>query len=181
MNYYELNPALDAATHWFLAKPIDAAGQVLDPRMFNDAKPVSVKAPLQIPVKKMGMSADFTFGSFMMPVVKPHVAQIVESIAPQAVQRIPAIIQDDDYEVLNVVLSIDCVDEDQTLVQYHTRGDPGRKYDMLARKIIDEAKARGQHIFRLANWEISLIVSEIVRDRFAQAGVTGISYTPVTK
>lgn len=91
---------------------------------------------------------------------------------------------DQDYYIMIIETQIDCVDEERSKFQKYEYNDPVRpdkagQYRSFFNLVIDPTKIRDHHIFRLKNHLGSVIVSEEVKRRFEDAGVTGAVFESV--
>lgn len=91
---------------------------------------------------------------------------------------------DQDYFVMIIETQIDCVDEERSEFQKYEENDPVRpdkagQYRGFFNLVIDPSKTGDHHIFRLKNHLGSIIVSEEVKRRFEDAGVTGAVFDSV--
>ncbi len=103
---------------------------------------------------------------------------------PGVIQGIPVSVEgnSEQYEVLNALDIVDCVDEEHSYFSRWTAEDgrPDRigDYKMTTLRI-DPERAKGRDLFRVKGWAIALICSEKVKQCLEDAGVTGIRFTPV--
>lgn len=168
---------------WFLDEPFDADGNPVDARTFTAARPANVRAPLEIPVDEPGPAVTFTLGAFDMPVVSKAIGDRMATVAPDAVQRIPSRIRGarGEYETLNVLHEVDCLDEARSALTWWTAAD-GRPdkigtYRMVRNDMTLRAeRVVGRKLFRIQGRRIALIASEEVKHAFEEVGVTGIKF-----
>src|SRR5215212_6883864 len=113
---------------WFLGEPFDGAGNKVDAQIFTYGRAVEIGAPLVLPISEEGEPLDFLLAAFDMPVVTAAVAEMIESIAGDAVQRIPVVVEPNirGYEILNATRTADCVDEARSDFLRFTEHDPVR-------------------------------------------------------
>lgn len=91
---------------------------------------------------------------------------------------------DQDYFVMIIETQIDCVDEERSEFQKYEENDPVRpdkagQYHAFFNLVIDPSKTGDHHIFRLKKHLGSIIVSEEVKRRFEDSGVTGAVFESV--
>jgi hypothetical protein len=142
---------------------------------------------MTVKVDVPGDELDFTLASFLMPVVRRSVGDLVASIAREDVQRIPVDVEGatGEFEILNVVHTHRCVDERRTQhVEKWTeddfRSDLAGEYSMvLGLRVLPDALMRTQ-ITRVWGYEVILICSGTIKSLLESHGVTGISYVDVT-
>lgn len=181
--YFELTDDKSLRDRWFLKSPRTDDGVEVDPRSFITGTPVEAAAPLYIPLRRPGLELDFTLADFSMPVVLREIAARLEAAVPGAVQRFPATVEgaDREYDVVNVTHRVACLDEERSRITYWThldhRPELAGGYRMVLDLTVDPHRADACDIFRIAGWEVPLIVSARVRE--IMAGATGAVFSPV--
>jgi hypothetical protein len=119
---------------------------------------------------------DFTITAFGVPIVSSKVAAAIESQAGGDVQRVPAAIKGHfGFEALNVLRIVECIDESKSEFQKWTERDnrPDRlgHYRSVTKLRLDTTRiSESDHIFRLAGWEVTLVVSEKLKQVIEQLG-----------
>lgn len=88
------------------------------------------------------------------------------------------------YHLMIIEARVDCIDEEQSSFEVFEENDPVRpdlagKYRIFSNLVVDGAKAGGRHIFRLEKYSGVVLVSEEVKFRLEQAGVTGAVFGSV--
>ena len=88
------------------------------------------------------------------------------------------------YYVMIIETQIDCVDEEMSRFEKHkandlTKPDEVGEFKTFFRLVVDPSKIGDHHIFRLKKHLASIIVSEEVKRRFEEAGVTGAVFESV--
>lgn len=142
--------------------------------------------PMRFFIYQPGEPKDFDHtGWGAIPVVSRRFADALESIAPDDIQRIPAIVEgepDGEWEVLNVLARPDCMIHEKSKISYCPDDDPERpgKPRGVMNLTIDPERAEGHHVLRPKDWEVALIVSEEAKNLLEIIGVTGIQFWPVT-
>ena len=182
--FYRLlaDPAIE--NPWFLKSPVDPSGREIDARIFTNGVPVPSQPHLQIPVGVHGARVGFNLAAFDMVVLPAAINQELQRLVGSSIQRIPVVIDEDDrFEILNVCELVECLDDSRSGVQRWTTMD-GRpekvgQYRMVVGLKIDGTLAQGRHIFRVAGWEIGLIVSDDVKRLFEDHDLTGVVYQRV--
>lgn len=108
---------------------------------------------------------DFSLASFDVPIVSGRFARLLTGLAENDIQLIPVRTSCiGDFYILNILTRINCLDEARSLFTKWEASDgrPDRtgQYRMVAElKIVSEA-AEGRCIFRIAGWDVPIIVSE---------------------
>jgi hypothetical protein len=172
---------------WFLYEPLLENGLSIDARLFRYGKTYEGVAPHSVPVQQNGKRIAFNLAAFDMPVVSNEVASILRAVAESHCEFFPVIIGDSNVEmsILNVVLRIECVDEPRCEEVIKWRPEDNRHdrmgfYRSIGGLRIDSMKTAGHHIFRIFGWEVSLIVSEIIRAKLEAVENLGIVFDEVT-
>lgn len=162
--------------------------QLYSAGMFTQGKYVNVTTNLILPIFSPGESNEFHFGASLMPVVSPRIGSLIESLAPNDVQRIPVRVEscDDPYEILNVIALVDCIDETATVGQRYQPGDnipPGSEvggWRAVSKLVLEPAKTEGVSIFRPYGWPPPIIVSEEMKGALEGAGLKGLRFIPIS-
>lgn len=123
---------------------------------------------------------DYEEAKFAIPIVSRRVADYLSDIAPDDIQRVPAVLPGDpgEWELLNVLTCIDCIDHSRSTIQYYPPDHPSKpgKPRTVIWLVLEESKIRGRHIFRPKGWEVKLIVSETIKDGLQALGATGLEF-----
>jgi hypothetical protein len=144
----------------YLDQLLTESGEVI-----SDDELMSCKAfppePLAVTVKYDGKPLDFSFTLAQVPIVNLRVASILNELAGNDIQLIPAQVRghSGQYAVLNVLRSEDCINE-----------------DLSADSWIDVARAKEAKILRPHGMHVVLLVEQEVRDALVQAKFTGIEF-----
>jgi hypothetical protein len=185
MKYWQLVADMSYPNRWLLGALTDIEGKPVPERQFTQGRPASAAQSLRLSVAGAGNALDFTHGPMDLLVVRPHVANLLESIEPNAVQRVPVVVdgQSEQFEILNVVVEKDCIDRKRSKIRVWTAEDGfpilTGKYKAVDPLTVDPVCANGFNIFRISGWTVALIVSERIRSVLAQAEITGIRFQAV--
>jgi hypothetical protein len=159
----------------------------IDAREFSRGRHYRGPVPVALPLDVDGPRPEFTIGSFHMPIVSRELAEIIEGLCPGDVERFPVTVLPvlSGYEILNVVATADCVDEQRTrhITRWtldSARPDRAGQYHVIAGLVIDPARTNGQGIFRVRDWDVALIVSHRVKVAMEKIGNLGVVFEPVT-
>ncbi|HKQ79085.1 MAG TPA: DUF1629 domain-containing protein [Blastocatellia bacterium] len=146
---------------------------------------MKAKRFLTVPLRKPGKPLGLTLADFDMPVASKEVADLLVSLAPKDIQRIPVEVSSQplDYEIINVTTTIKCLDEKESEILWWTEADkrPDKvgQYRMITMlKIIPELVKKSQ-VFRIEGWKIALVMSETVKIALEKSGITGIRFRKV--
>jgi hypothetical protein len=183
--YFQMCDDLDIEDRWFLGSASDSEGNEIDPDSFSDGKRLAIAVPLTISLDQPGAALDFTFAAFDMPVVNSRALKVLYDEAPKAFQCFPARVGDEtgEYFVINFIEKRRCVDEAKSLflkwTERDARPDKIGEYRMFTRLRIRADMVDRSNAFRIEGWIVALIVSERIRRRMLDVGVTGARFVPV--
>lgn len=170
---------------WYLQEPVGANGKEVDARKFTAGKKVRPRSDLVVPLSRSGLPLDFTLAAFDMPIASRKVGDLLDQLAPSDIQRIPVAVDSlsSGYEIINVISMHDCVDEKQSEIVWWKRSD-GRpdkigQYRMITKLKINPEVVGVSKIFRIAGWEVALIVSHEIKLALEKEKVTGIKFSAV--
>ena len=180
--YYRIlaDPAAD--DRWQLDEPRTEDGEEIDTREFTCAEPYTGPAPSAVPVEA-GIRVEFNLAAFHMPVVPEEVGSALEALAPGDIERFPVSVDSNRFEIINVLRTQECLDEDRSEIERFTEED-GRpekigEYLMVTNLTIDVGRTADAHIFRIDGCEIALIVSEQVKTALERISEMGIVFDSV--
>lgn len=172
---------------WFLEEPISVNGQTIDARLFRYGKTYEGVAPYSISVQQNGKLVAFNLAAFDLPVVSNEVASILRDVAGRDCEFFPVVIGKSNIQmsILNVVRRMKCVDESQCEEVIKWRPEDNRpdrlgSYRSIGGLRINPTQAAGHHIFRILGWEVSLIVSDVLRKKLKTIENLGIVFDEVT-
>lgn len=181
MKYYELNDDINFPNRWYL-------GDILD----VDNWTLSTEAPagfayLTVELERDGQEIDFTLTeAYSVPIISAKVRAELNDIA--GIEFIPVVVLNkqcnDDYFALIISQKIECIDEENSEFQKFEENDPVRPdkagdYRAFMKLRLDKNKIVDTDLFRLKKFEIAVIASEKIKDRFETIGTTGIVFKPV--
>lgn len=145
--------------------------------------------PYKTKLKNSGKPMDYTIAGYAgVPIAKFKVTRCLKGI--DGFTAFPVEIegfgQKDLYHILHFWDVVDCFDEAKSQFEVIPKNDPIRpdlagNYRSVTLLVIDPARAQGKHLFRLARQENRLIVSEEVKRRFENAGITGAIFESVNR
>ena len=165
------------------------SGRDIDIWAFSRCESVADPEPVPFAIKVNGEPVDFSSTAFGATVVSQRFADVVHQLAPNDIQRIPALVDSPQtWEILNVLPSPDCIDHSASTIQYFP-DDPtqcGSRPDMAGQprgvtKLVISPELVGEHhIFRPADWQVATIVSEQIKSALTDLRATGVEFWPVT-
>ena len=183
--FYRILDDGELAGRWWLKSANEPGGNPVDPELFGEGRFLSIRTPLTISIRYKGEPLDWTFADFDMPVVSKRTAALLRNICGDDLQSFAATIDgyDGDFEVLNFLKVIRCLDEKKSDVMFWKEGD-GRpdkvgQYRQVANMRIDSSQISDANIFRIAGWEIALIVSERIRHSLVEYKTSGVRFVEV--
>lgn len=187
MRYFELSDDMRIHDRWELGSPLDRNGQEVWHGQFSQGVPLEFPAPASVPLYRPGRALDYTTTALGIPVVHAKVRDLFERLHLQEqVQFFHADLegQPDSYFLVNVLRVIRCIDDARCeAVFYYTQEDeePERlgEYRNVRRLRIDPSVVGDAHIFRPWGWQLTIIISERVKDAMEEAGLTGTRFTEV--
>jgi hypothetical protein len=139
--------------------------------------------PLRADVHHIGHVLDFCLTTFGVPIATNALADAIRSISGSDIQGIPITISGQSgMIVLNAMRVIRCVDEHRSEFQKFTKDDPVRpdlagQYRHISKLVLDMgAIPPDAHFFRVKDWEVGLIVSEVVKYAMERVGCVGAEF-----
>jgi hypothetical protein len=208
-SYYELEDDVFIEGRWFLNGLFDSNGIELEARELRYGKPIDVRHPLRLrrcnsdqlievrpPLfvsrQRAGVPSDsqipidFTFAGHDLPVVTKEVAELLEHTCREDIQRFPVIVEGarEEYDVINVVALLPCVDKLRSDVESWWTAADGRPdklgHPKSINKLVVAAEcAEGHHVFRLDGWRSIVIVSDLLKDMLEKKAVKGVRFKSV--
>ena len=181
MKYFRIRETFDLKDRWYLGPPY-LNGVEVDPRLFTEGREYRGQRPLEFTIRRGARALGFTLGSFELPVVLPAVASHLQRCCGDSIEFIPASISGpgDQVEILNVINTIDAIDEKHSQITWwtHEDGVPDRigTYAGVGRLTIRREAVSGAPVLRLKKWELPLIVSEVVKGALESIRTTGIVF-----
>jgi uncharacterized protein DUF1629 len=183
-------PVEKGSGNWLLGIPWENEPNAWpDVWAFTRGERAVVDRELVARVAEEGRHIEFNIAEFQVPIVSRRAGDILESMAPENVQRIPISIDksEDDWEILNVLARVECLDRERSKIDYYPN-DPLPDEDVeragkprgIRKLVIDPEKVGTHQIFRITDWEVAIIVSESVKDALQSAMVSGTFFICVT-
>lgn len=185
MRYFRLLFDSGARNMWFLDEPVSKDGKPIDAREFIHGRPYTGPTPYRVPIDQPGVRTEVTLAAFDMPVISQRVGKILDQFPRASVERFPVLVGSigPGYEILNVMVTADCLDEKCSEITRFAASD-GRpekvgQYLMVTNLTINPDRTDGQDIFRIRGWEIALIVSEEIKRSIEGMPNLGVVFDPV--
>ncbi len=173
------------ADRWFLGEPLTAAGEEIDAREFTVAKAYKGPIPATLPIDYDGKRIQFNLGALDMPVVSSSIEQVLRELAPNDVDFYSVGVSPTSqaYSIANVRNAVTCVDEQLSEFELFSEAD-GRpelvgRYSMIYELRIDPHRVGHAKIFRIADFEIALVVHVSVKEALEECEDLGVKFTAV--
>ncbi|HXT17112.1 MAG TPA: DUF1629 domain-containing protein [Gemmatimonadaceae bacterium] len=185
MRLYRIVDDLKLPGRWFLGHARDSAGAEFDVRRLTVGVPSSYSGELNLAMRRVGRSLDFTFSDFDLPILRAQLAARLRDAAPNDIQLFPVRIDDVDekFDAINVVSKRAAIDEQNSIIERWSASDGAPEkigqYFMINKLRVDAEKIDGASVFRLDSWEIALIVTEEIRNLLLSEETTGVNFIAV--
>lgn len=182
MQYFRLTDDVEISSRWHIGQIFDADRSRDD---FLGGAEVACSDALSAEITRNGRPLDFCLTSFAVPLAAAGLGEALLSCAGTDLQRLPVhILPGLRYEVLNATRSIACLDEQRSEFTKWLPGDHRSdlvgRYRMVPRLVLDPARVPPDaHFFRIAGWEVALIVSQRVKDVMETEGCFGAKFRSV--
>jgi len=188
MKFFRLLDDLEFPDRWYLSTVSDADNwRLARPPVLGMGDPLRDQV-LKVELRKSGIPLDYSLAGYAgVPVVSFEALHAISGL--DGFTAIPAKIggfqQKTSYYILHFWDEADCVDERASKFEKYQVDDPVRpdlagNYSAFFSLVIDPSRTGGKDIFRLARSGTEVIVSEEVKRRFEDAGVTGAVFQDVT-
>lgn len=190
MQYYLLRDDIDFPRRWYLGDVPDFDNwRFRDPNV-EDMEPCTYR----IEVYQDGKSLDFTLSeAYGVPVLSSRARDSLVGLPEvdepyKHVVLEPVLVEgksvEQEFYIMIIETQLDCVDEEKSEFQKFEADDPVRpdlagNYRAFFNLVVDPSKIGNHHIFRLKRHLGSIVVSEDVKHRFEEAGVTGAVFESV--
>jgi hypothetical protein len=173
---------------WHLAEILKHNGEKILPINFvnGGAFLQSDTTPLQVVMNVAGNPVDYRHTAFNIPIVHHRVNEVITKWDETAIQRIPVIVgaKITGYEILNITRLSACLDFTRADYvtypdDYEDEPEKSGKVRWIANVVIEPDKVKGQHIFRLEEWPVIIIVSQPLRAELERNGFTGLRFKSI--
>lgn len=183
MRLYDVVPA---DCQWSLGlRRLDGEMYGYDVWMFTQCRPaIGAISPVPVEILADGPVADFNDSNYAV-IISRRLADFLRDFLPaDAAEYLPADVSgaEGEWEVLNLLESIDCLDRERSKIEYRDMSDPDRPGEprSVNRMVLDPLRASGHDLFRLKDWKVAVIASERFKNAFQKAGFTGIDFWEVS-
>lgn len=182
--FYKVVDDTEHPASWWLGR-VQFQENKIDPQHLAMGRHFESPGPLIVTVKKRGEPMNLSFTLRDVPVATTRVADIVEKIAPGAIERFPVKVEGHEgrYEILNVVRGIDAIDRKRSEYMLwkveDDRPDKLGQFRQVTRLVIRDDIPQDVGIFRPAGWEVALIVSAKLKKELEKIGRLGVTFRPL--
>jgi hypothetical protein len=179
MDYYRLYDDINYPDRWYFGdinvpdQWIFSTGKFMDLKTFKD---------LKVGLDQPGEWLDYsTTDAYAVPIISSLMAECLSEFLDE-IQLIPISVDTtkDKYYVLVVKNAINCVDENKSIFEKFEEGNPIRPDRVGEYQSIDVLKIDSRiitmDIFRVAKYEIALIISEKVKSQLDRFNLKGLKY-----
>jgi hypothetical protein len=190
MKYFRILDNLDRPSNrWFLSSlnvVDDGRVSVWKFVTASATPPVVDTTLLTIGLRSRGTPIDFTFADFEVPIINEQVATLIPD---EDAQLLPVQIAghkaNHHYFVAFLMKEVDCLDANNSIYELWDSDDAVRpdlagEIKSIDKLIIDSTKVTDATIFRLYKSDNIVIANEIFKRHFENAGLTGLTFKPVT-
>jgi hypothetical protein len=129
---------------------------------------------------------DYVAGIFVFPVVSPRFRAHLHEMEPENIEFLPVTLvhtatgeMNHSYTFANILHHVPCFDPERSNARA-----PAEAPDIILgfeRLALREEAIGNRHVFRVAEWETPIIVSDVMRQRIVQAGLTGMNFVNVAE
>lgn len=157
----------------------------LDVPRLRAGLPFEGAGPLSVELAHRGLPLAFSLTSFAVPVAAVRLANEMQRVAGDALQRLPLAIDGlPGFEALNVLQVVDCVDERRSEFVKWTEKDHrahlAGQYRMVTKlRVVESLIPSGVHACRVKDWLIAIIVSEQLKTAMESIGCRGATFSDV--
>ncbi len=133
-----------------------------------------------------GEELSFNLAPFGIPVLDSQLAEDLEVLVGSQCQRVPARVLSAKrgYEILVVTERVACLDRSRSDYELWTEDDSrpdkiGEIRALYERNILASAVPDHLHLFRLSEWDITIVVSAQARVLLERVGATGVHFVEI--
>lgn len=182
MKYFKLNDDVNVPGRWYLGEVYEVDNW----QLLSSLPPQHSGYSLEL--VRDGSEMDFTFSEiYGLPIVSRRAKDVLDDI--DGLAFIPVEVKgkkcSSSYFVLVIEKTIECVDEVRSEFEMFEKDDPVRpdlagSFSGFFCLKVDSNKIMGEDFFRIKRHEISVIVSQRVKNRLESIGATGMYFSDVT-
>lgn len=183
--FYEVVDHVECPDRWVLDEPTTIDGEEVDWWVFTSGEWFDHAHPLGFAIRAPGRKLEFTYSLLGVPVVTQRMAAVIRRACPDCVQMIAAVVEgcEERYWVVNPLTLYECVDDARSVTTKWTeedeRPDKVGRYRMVITLALDGNRIRNDPMFRVKEWEVTLVVNEDLKRQMERLDTTGILFRPL--
>ena len=178
---YRLNDDIEYPDRWYLG---DVIG--VDNWQLATSSP-DTNEPLDVELVQDGVETDFTItATYGLPIVSSKIRREFVDLPELTFVPVSVVGRSchTQYYVMVTKRTVDCVDEEKSEYQKFEENDPVRpdlagEYRAFFELKVDPTKTAGLSIFRIAKFEVAIIVDERIKELLGGIDATGFTLSPV--
>jgi hypothetical protein len=188
IKYYDLFDDIRFIRKWFLQSPNNEISNEVE-WGFNRGIIYVKKQKIIFKISKewrKGEPSDYAVAGTNVPVISKRFGDVVESVSPKDIQRIPVVVEgynEGEFEILNVITTLDCIDyhKSDLLIDVDDGGNRYIKIRGVNKLRVDSRKIPDNvDIFRISNRLSQVIVSDKIKEALKKANlIKGITFKRV--
>ena len=125
------------------------------------------------------------FNTFKTLIASERAAELLRQFAPEGIALFPVAAVGKPYQIVDIIDQVECLDEGLSHVERFVPNDTVRpdragEVSLVIDLHIHADRAAGRHLFRVADWDVAVIVSAALRAAIGAAGLTGVVFRNVT-
>jgi hypothetical protein len=117
-----------------------------------------------------------------VPIVSNRLARLFTEICPNIIQLVPAQIDaPGSWWIVNVLPLVDAIDYAKSVISFHKMDHPrhpGKPAGIVRLMVKNDIPL--PHIFRVKDFTVSMVVSEVIRERCQEERITNMKFIPAT-
>jgi hypothetical protein len=185
MDYYTIS--LDDTKPFWSLSIIEKteSGPTIDIWAFRTCKYYTGPTPIPFRISNDGPIADYSPTAFGAVVLTERFSDQLKQLVGGEIQLIPASLpRPGNWMVLNILKRIDCIDHDKSIIQYYPANYPEKRLAGKPRGVVKLAIRKDMEyavqLFRPADWEVVMVVSNTVKELVMSKALTNMVFTQVT-
>ncbi len=182
--FYKMVDDADHPTSWWLDE-VRCKENDFDARALTRGHHCENPGTLTVAINRPGKAMALGFSLLFVPIVTTAVAELIDRMAPGAVERFPIEVGNVKgwYEALNVVKRVDAIDRKRSEYMLWNaeddRPDKLGEFRQVTRLVIRDDIRQDAGIFRPTGWEVVLIVSAKLKKELEKVGNLAVCFRPL--
>lgn len=186
MEFYRILDDINMPNRWFLGRINFEIGS----QFWKYISAGTVETPskkLIVSLREFGVPLGITMADFGLLVVNSKVAAL---FSENEVQKIPIEIENfsnrDLFYLLIIKNEFECVNKEKSEfdiweLNNDIRPDKAGQYKTIYKLVLDPKLVEGKNIFRLKNYNVAIIINEVLKRKFEENNVSGVKFKLVTE